>query len=343
MALTTEELRRRFTAVEGEFRLTADELAIPGTEELFGTYLGGPLSVTGVTATDPERLTLCGVVTVPGVPAEAEATVTFSANTTASPQVVTGLTVDVTLTTSPDPGEWRIDLPYLRLEADFLREYGFERLLLVLSAEPGADDVVSTTATVGGDLPFAAAGTAALRLRTLPQQGPAATTYTLNGAFSEVAFSSLDDLGQLVPGASSGGFALPDLPGLPLPATVELAGLSIVFTPDVHRAAAGLDPVLAASVRVDIPARWSLIPGVFEIEDIDVEFGVASPRTPGASVHARIGGVLRIGEAFVGVSVSVPELDLNAELLQPLPLADVVALFLPDVEISAGDVEAFGA
>ncbi|MFD5918719.1 DUF6603 domain-containing protein [Kitasatospora sp. NPDC058201] len=342
MALTTEELRRRFPVVGGEFRLTAEELAVPGTEELFGTHLGGPLSVTGVTAADPEHLTLSGAVAVPGLSPGAAVTVTFSANATASPPVVTGLTLDVTLTTAPDPGEWKVDLPYLRLEAGFLREYGFERLLLVLSAEPGAGDVVSTVATVGGDLPFAAGGVA-LRLRTLVQEGPAASTYTLNGEFSGVTFSALGDLGQLVPGASSERFSLPALPGLPLPATVELAGLSVVFTPDVHRAAAGLDPVLAASARVNIPARWPLIPGVFEIEEIDVEFGVGSPRTAGASVRARLGGVLRIGEAFVGVSVSVPELDLTAELLRPLPLTDALAVFLPGVEVPLGEVEAFSA
>ncbi|WP_439681717.1 DUF6603 domain-containing protein [Embleya sp. MST-111070] len=342
MALTTEELRHRFPAVSGDFRLTAEELAVPGAEDLFGTYLGGPLSVTGVTAADPELLTFSGTMAVPGLSPGVAATVAFSANTTVSPPVVAGLTVDVTVSTAPDPDEWKLDLPYLRLEAGFLRAYGFERLLLVLSAEPGADDVVSAVATVGGDLPFAAAGGAALRLRTLVQQGPAASTYTLNGEFPAVTFSALGDLGQLVPGAPPERFALPELPGLPLPAAVELRGLSVVFTPDVHRAAAGLDPVLAASVRVGIPARWSLIPGVFEIEDIDVEFSVGSPGTAAASVHARLGGVLRIGEAFVGVSVSVPELDLNAELLQPLPLADVFALFLPGAQVP-GTAEAFNA
>ncbi|MFE7558124.1 DUF6603 domain-containing protein [Kitasatospora sp. NPDC057500] len=343
MALTTEELRRRFPAIGGEFRLTAEELAVPGTEELFGTYLGGPLSVAGVTAADPEGLSFSGAVTIPGVPPGAAVTVTFSVNATVSPPVVAGLTLDVTLSTAPDPGEWKIDLPYLRLEAGFLREYGFDRLLLVLSAEPGAGGAVSTFATVGGDLPFAAAGGVALRLRTLVQEGPAASTYTLNGEFSGVAFSALGDLGQLVPGAPSERFRLPDLPGLPLPAAVELAGLSVVFTPDVHRAAAGLDPVLAASVRVNIPARWSLIPGVFEIEEIDAEFGVGSPRTAGASVHARLGGVLHIGETIVGVTVSVPELDLNVELLRPVPLADALALFLPGAQVPTGEAEAFSA
>ncbi|GCE00713.1 DUF6603 domain-containing protein [Embleya hyalina] len=343
MALTTDELRRRFPTIGGEFRLTAAELAVPGTEDLFGTYLGGPLAVTGVTAVDPEHLTLSGAVTVPGLTPGAAATVTFTANTTASPPVVVGLTVDVTLTTAPDPGEWKIDLPYLRLEAGFLRSYGFDRLLLVLSAEPGADDAVSTVATVGGDLPFAAAGGAALRLRTLVQTGPAASTYTLHGAFAGVGFTTLGDLGQLVPGVPAGRFVLPDLPGLPLPATLELLELSVVFTPDAQRAAAGLDPVLGASVRVGIPARWDLIPGVFDVEEIDAEFGIASPRSTGANVHARLGGVLRVGDAFVGVSVSVPELDLTAELLQPLPLTDVLGLFVPGAQIPTGTVEAFGA
>ncbi|KJY41767.1 hypothetical protein VR41_10975 [Streptomyces sp. NRRL B-1568] len=175
-----------------------------------------------------------------------------------------GLTIDVALAVAPDAGGWNIDLPYLRLDAGFLRSYGCTRLLLVLSAAPGADGVVSTVATVGADLPFAAAQDAVLRLRTLPAKGAAASTWTLSGDFSDVVFSGLGALAELVPGADRDRFALPDIPGLSLPAEAELAGLSIVFSPDPYRAGQGLDPVLTTSVRVRLPVQWSLLPGVFE-------------------------------------------------------------------------------
>ncbi|MGW8969953.1 DUF6603 domain-containing protein [Streptomyces platensis] len=343
MALTVEELKARFPAIGGELRLTAGELAVPGTEELFDTYLGGALGVAGITAVDPDRLTLSGTVTLPDLAPGAEATVTFSTDGGASPQVVAGLTLDVTLAVAPDAGGWEVQLPYLQLDAGFLRDYGFTRLLLVLSAEPGAGGVVSTVATVGADLPFAAAQGAVLRLRTLPQEGPAASTWTLSGEFSDVAFSGLGGLAELVPGAGRERFTLSDIPGLSMPAEVELAGLSIVFSPDPGRVAKGLDPVLTTSVRVNIPVRWSLLPGVFEIEEIDVEYTISSPRAADASVHARLGGILRIGEAFIGVFVSAPELDLHASLLEPLPVADVLGLFLPGAEVPLGEVEAFTA
>ncbi|QRX90461.1 hypothetical protein [Streptomyces noursei] len=93
------------------------------------------------------------------------------------------------------------------------------------------------------------------------------------------------------------------------------------------------------SVRVRLPVLWSLLPGAFEIE-----YTVAVPRTAGANVYARIGGALRIGEAFVGVSVSVPELDLEASLLEPLPVAHMVGLFLPGAQVPPmGEVKAFSA
>ncbi|WP_340630562.1 hypothetical protein [Streptomyces noursei] len=93
-----------------------------------------------------------------------------------------------------------------------------------------------------------------------------------------------------------------------------------------------------------LPVLWSLLLGAFEIEDIDVEYTVAVPRTAGANVYARIGGALRIGEAFVGVSVSVPELDLEASLLEPLPVAHMVGLFLPGAQVPPmGEVKAFSA
>ncbi|GAU70686.1 putative transcriptional activator CaiF [Streptomyces sp. NBRC 110611] len=342
MAMTVDELRRRFPEVGGEFSLTFAELDIPGTEELFKTYLGGDLNLTDVTEADPQALTLTGHITIPHCPAGAEITVSFGANTTAVPPVVAGITADVTLTTDTDPDAWQVELPYLRAHMGFLRVYGCDRLLLVLSAEPRAGGVVSSAAAVGADLPFAAAGPRGLRLRAVPLTGAAASTVSLVGDFSGVTLANLSELAGIAPGAGGGQFALPDLPGLELPGRLELAGVGLVCAVDPDHASLGLESVLSASLRVHIPAQWPLLPGKFELADVDVEYAVTSPRHS-PSVRARLGATLRIGEAIVGASVVVPELDLDAGLLQPLPLVDVFRLFLPDATMPTGDVEAFSA
>ncbi|MFF0630485.1 DUF6603 domain-containing protein [Streptomyces sp. NPDC004296] len=342
MAMTVDELRRRFPEVGGEFSLTFAELDIPGTEELFKTYLGGDLNLTDVTEADPQALTLTGHITIPHCPAGAEVTVSFCANTTAVPPVVAGITADVTLTTDTNPDAWQVELPYLRAHMGFLRVYGCNRLLLVLSAEPRAGGRVSSAAAVGADLPFTAAGLRGLRLRAVPLTGAAASTVSLVGDFSGVTIANLSELAGIAPGAGGGQFVLPDLPGLELPGRLELAGVSLVCAVDPEHASLGLEPVLSASLRVRIPAQWSLLPGKFELEDVDVEYAVTSPRHS-PSVRAQLGATLHIGEAIVGASVSVPELDLDAGLLEPLPLVDVFRLFLPDATMPTGDVEAFSA
>ncbi|OKI32116.1 hypothetical protein A6A29_21435 [Streptomyces sp. TSRI0281] len=250
-----------------------------------------------------------------------------------------GLRIDVTVTDASDPHQWKIVLPYLKLDAGFLRTYGFTQLLLVLSFDPEGGDAAAAHATVGGDLPFAGAPSGTLRLRGLPQAGAASTTCTLAGEFTGVS-TSLTSLAQLVPGASGELFALPDnIPGLSVPGTVDLKSVSVVVAPD--RSEAGLNPVLTASVRVTIPVSWSLLPDVFEIEEIDIEYAIGSPSSS-ANVYTRLGGILHIGSSCVGVSVSVPGLDLQATLLEPLPLADVLGIFLPGTQIP-GVAEAFTA
>ena len=306
--MTTKELRTRLATLPGTFTLGATDLGVPAVEQLFDQSLpGSTLTLTGAQAV-PAQLAATGTIALPGVGSGGSlaATVSFSAD---AGQNVDGLEILVTLDT------WRIATTSLTLDLELLAALKFTAARLVLVAEPDATGAIEPEVGVEADLPFqTTSGQKLLTLRGLePEQPPAGapvptSLWELDAQFSGVTLSDLASLAVLATGLPGSAFAMPA--HVPVADEIELTELRIVFD-------AKAQVIVAATVDVQLADAWPIVTDKCELEALKAAFTITYPTTA-PKLSAALFAALEIGGIEATASITVPELQLVAQLAQPV-------------------------
>lgn len=311
--MTVEELKRRLAELPGTFVLTDTDLGIDAVKQLFDRSLPeSTLTLAKAQAVSGE-LAVTGSITLAGVGSGAPlgATLSFAADAS---QNVSGVQILVTLDT------WSVNTSYLALDFALLSQLGFQAARLALVAEPDSNGVAEPAIGLEADLPFdTTGGSETLTLRGLEPAPPPAgasvpdSLWELEAEFTGVTFEDLGRLAALATGLESSAFHIPTQ--VPVADQVELTQLRVVFD-------ASDQVVVAVAADVQVADKWPIVTGKCELEDLTAAFTITYP-TRKPAVAAALSGTLEIAGVEVVASISVPELELVAQLGEPLDVQDV--------------------
>jgi hypothetical protein len=312
MAMTVAELRARLSGITpGQtFTLADTDLGIDAVRQLFNNYLPGKtLTVTDATA-DATNLVVTGGWALPPNYPGLPATVTFPNEGTN----VTSIEIRAALPA------WDVKTRFLQISPDYLKAFGFKVLYLVLGTVTDATSGQDSPAYgVGTDFSLTAdGGTQTLSFNALMEQDPNAD-YTLEGVFKGITLSDLNALTQFVGG---GEFNIIPADVVPIAEKMELTGMRVA----IGRA---MSKVLVASIDVRVAPDWQLIPGKFEFNAVGATFTVVMPSTVSAILFTDFTAFSMPFEA----QISIPDLNLEASLMEPVSLTKVLDQYLPNTEL----------
>ncbi|WP_433261532.1 DUF6603 domain-containing protein [Actinosynnema sp. CS-041913] len=292
--------------------LSFDLLGLQHAREFFDTYLGGAdLVVRAGFTFDEDSLTLTGEVELGELGTLGGVAITFLAD---EDEHVAGLQVAAPLT------GWSVEVPFLRVDLDFLRECGFDSAVVLLGVGVAP----------GGELPssWVAAGV------TFPLAGQAVclvvrgegldSGYELFGAFGpELTLPGTADLVG-VPGfdpVGPGELVLPE----EIPAASAITGLDVLVRVDAHG-------IRWARVRAAlVGAGNELIPGVVVLDEVWAEFAVGHDDpdlgegvAAGYVVTAELGATATVLGNRMSATVHLPSLVLTADLEDPPETGELI-------------------
>lgn len=312
MAMTVTELKARLSGITpGQtFTLADTDLGIDAVQQLFDNYLPDKtLTVTNANA-DATKLVVTGAWALPPNYSSLPVTVTFPNDGTN----VTSIQIRAALPA------WDIHTSFLQISPTYLQAFGFKVLYLVLGTvtdiTTGKD---SPAYGVGTDFSFTADGvTQTLSFTAMMEQDPNAD-YTLEGTFTGVTLSDINALTQF---ASGGQFDIIPTGVVPVAKEIELTGMRVVIS-------RGLNKVLVASIDVQVSPNWVLIPRKFEFNAVVATFMVVMPSTVSAILFTEFTAFTIPFEA----QISIPDLNLEASLMQPVSFTQVLDQYLPKSEL----------
>ncbi len=146
-------------------------------------------------------------------------------------------------------------------------------------------------------------------------------TLAVTGAFDDIQLAQLALLAQLVPGADFERVP----PQLPLADRLALRGVELVIEWAPFR-------LTSLVIRVASARPWTIVDGVFAVDDLEVAFVLSYPLERPAALSCRVDSVLKLGSAVsLDTHVDVPSLDVEIELAddQEVPLAPVLDRLFP--------------
>jgi hypothetical protein len=312
--MTVKQLRERLLALPGTFTLAGTEVGIAAVEQLFDASLPhATLTLANATAVGG-KLAANGTITLAGVGGGGPlpASVSFTAD---GDENVSGLEILVTLES------WQIATASLTVDLRPLAALKFRAARLVLAA-PAA--VAAAELGAEADLQLGTtAGTQTITLRglkppPLPPGAPLPTSLWEFGAhLTGISLSDLGRLAVLGSGLSGSAFGVPSQ--VPLAGAVDLTDLRVVVDMDAK-------VIVAATVDVGLADSWKIVPGKCELTELRAAFTITYPAIS-PRVSAALLGTLEIAGVAVAASLTVPALELVAELLEPVDAGKVLAQY----------------
>ncbi|MCY9694350.1 DUF6603 domain-containing protein [Paenibacillus alginolyticus] len=225
------------------------------------------------------------------------------------------------------PG-WEVQTSFLNFSADYLQAFGFRMFYLILSAAPNSFGNIVSAVGIGADFPFAGADAShTLALNALLPANPHAD-YLLEADLSGVSLHDLSSLTQFAKGAAFDKVLPSSVPINEL----KLLALRISVNPYTR-------VINAASIDVKIADNWTIITDNFVFESIVASFTVVLP-TVSPQVSASLIAIMTVpGNIQVGTGFSIPDLQMEAQLLSTIPLSSLVNIYLPGVDIPTINID----
>ncbi len=311
MAITVSQLRDLLgqTPEGGTFTMTGDALGITGVQQLFETYLPDQTLTITSAVVNVTALTVGGSFAIASYTGLATI-VTFPVDSTGT--VVAGIQIPATM-----PG-WTIETTFLNFSGEYLQAFGFDALNLVLSAVPSNGSPAAPAAGIGANFPFTGAeGKETISVSATLPADPTAD-YLLSAALKPgLSFADLNALAQFAAGVDFN--FIPS--SVPVLSTLTLTAIRVVVDPVATT-------IVTASIDVHLSDAWTVVPKLFEFTSIDVTFTVTYP-TAAASVSGILVCAMEFGGAELATSFYVPELQMFAELLEPISLKPLLETYLP--------------
>lgn len=312
MAMTVTELKARLSGITpGQtFTLADTDLGITAVQQLFDNYLPDKTLTVSDAKPDADNLVVTGTWALPPNYSSLPVTVSFPNDGTN----VTSIEIRAAMPA------WDINTSFLKISPAYLQAFGFKVLYLVLGTVTDATSGQEAPAYgVGTDFSFTADSVAqTLSFNAMMEQDPNAD-YTLEGTFTGVTLSDLNALTQF---AGGGQFNIIPADVVPIAKEMELTGMRVAISRSLNK-------VLVASIDVEVAPNWSLIPGKFEFNEVGATFMVVMPSTVSAILFTDFTAFSMPFEA----QISIPDLDLEASLTQPVNFSQVVAQYLPNSDL----------
>ncbi|MFJ2875758.1 hypothetical protein [Streptomyces sp. NPDC087298] len=331
MPLSVSDLRRALEIAqsEGSFKIGPDDLGMSEVLDLFGRFLpGGVIDLVSGIDVDAQRLSLVGTIRLASGVTSA-ATVFFLPD--AAWAYVAGVRVDTRMPEGEGLPDEVKEIPAA------LERVGLGALHVVFGAEPQEGGGVPARLGFGAELNFPVSGA---------EPKPYVWGYTplgsgqqwcVTGRFPDVPLETMDDLLEFA-NLRLGDFRPPS--DVPSAVALALTGLAITFVPRQTAQGSGQQAVeyewLEAGLAVSLGTSWPVIPGVWEIEALAVEFQVENPLSASLALTAGAGGRRRLGnDVLVEVHVAYPEKTLSGVLTEPFPLASLTGSLPPGMGVPA--------
>jgi hypothetical protein len=300
-----EQLR---SASDRTFSLATADLDVAGVRDLITARLGGTLTVSNAKP-NLDELSVQGMGTVDSMQ-NSPVKVWFS--TDDAGDNVTGLLI------AYQASDWSINTSFLNFTGDYLRQYSFTSLALVLSARPEDDTVTTYSAGVGA---YVSVDSKALFLHAcLPpkEQGNQLADITIRGDFIGISLGDLSKLAGFVSGYTFTGL-LPS--SIPLAEEFGLRSARFVINPK-------LKFVTAVGMEVRSTHPWVLIKDKFEFDYLDISFTI---NTPGVSttVYWNLTSEMKIGSSLNLIAGVDSDLNLSVELAKPVPIKPLLSQYFP--------------
>jgi hypothetical protein len=302
------ELKEQLRSASGRtFSLVTADLNVAGVRDLINARLGGTLAVSNAKP-NLDELTVQGMGTVDSMQ-NTPVKVWFSTDDAADN--VTGLLIAF------QASDWSINTSFLKFTGDYLQQYSFTSLALVLSARPEDDTVNSYGAGVGV---YVNVDSKALFLHAcLPpkEQSNQVADITIRGDFTGISLGDLSKLTGFIGGYTFTGLLHDSIPL----GDLELRSATFVVNPK-------LEFIVALSLEVRSTHPWVLLKDKFEFDYLDVSFTINAPGT-GIIVYWNITSELKIGNSLKVIAGIDSSLDLLVELAEPVPIKPILNQYFP--------------
>jgi hypothetical protein len=307
--LKVESLKQQLQAAAGSvFSLAAADLSVSGVEALITAHFGGTFTVSD-SRPNLDELAVEGIGAVDSMQNRPVKAWFFTDDAALN---VTGLRVAL------QASDWSIDTGLLKFSGDYLKEYSFSSLALVLSACP--EDDTATTYGVGVGVYVNVFSKSLFLHACLPpkEQTTQSADILLRGDFAGI---SLDDLSQLSGFISGYTFTGLVPKSVPLADEFELRSATYVVNPK-------LKFIVAVTLEIRSRNSWVLVEHKFEFEYLDISFTINAPGT-GTIVYWDITSELKIGNSLEVIAGIDSNLDLTAELAEPVPIKPILNQYFP--------------
>jgi hypothetical protein len=311
--LEVESLKQQLQAASGgAFRLAAADLKVAGGETLITAHFGGTFTVSGAQP-NLNELVVEGIGSVDSM-LNRPVKVWFS--TDDAKVNVTGLRIAF------QASGWSIDTSFLKFAGDYLKQYSFTSLALVLSA--CSEDDTATTYGVGVGVYVTVASKslflhACLKPKERARQN---ADITLRGNFTGLSLSDLSRLSDFISGYSFAGLLAKPVP---LADEFELRSVTFVINPQ-------LEFVVAVSLEVRSRRPWELVKEKFEFDYLDISFTINTPGE-GTTVYWNLTSEMKIGNALEVIAGIDSNLNLSVELAEPVSIKPLLNQYFPAADL----------
>ena len=168
-------------------------------------------------------------------------------------------------------------------------------------------------------------GEQSLTLTAVSESNPAGPNVEAHGT-GHIAISALSDLVDIVAGADFG--VLPT--EIPISGGLSLTAMSVVIDSAEH-------DIVSLVLEVSCNTDWPLLPGLFTLEQVVIDLQIFFPLSPPQRVWTHVGGRFDFAGSQFDAGVSVPELELDAELApdSTIPVGTLLAHLLPGLGLDS--------